>query len=47
VGARFFDVSIFNEIRAQDKIYILVGTAWLKYFTYQLVPVGTGLAQAV
>jgi hypothetical protein len=33
------DIFILNEIWAQGKIYILVGAAWLKYFTYHLVPV--------
>jgi hypothetical protein len=28
-----------NEIWTQDKIHILIGTAWLKYFTRHLVQV--------
>jgi hypothetical protein len=30
---------ILNEIEAQGKIFILAGTAWLKFFTCHLVPV--------
>jgi hypothetical protein len=33
------DILIFNEIRVQGKIYFGRHFAWLKYFTYHLVPV--------
>jgi hypothetical protein len=33
------DIFIFNEIRVQGKIYFGRHFAWLKYFTYHLVPV--------
>jgi hypothetical protein len=34
------DIFILNEIWVEVKIHILIGTfAWLKYFTYRLVPI--------